>query len=395
MVTRIENAIFVTDTLETDKHLYLENGLIKAFTKEELPFDEAIDAKGLYVAPGFIDIHTHGAGNYDFADGTVEDILQAAHTHGAYGTTTIFPTCTSSSAEDILVFVENVKAAMTETRPGQPYIAGSHLEGPYFSQAMRGAQNPAYIKAPAAEEYREFVKRGEGTVRRFSFAPELTGSEELCDYLKEQGIVAAFGHTDGVYEELISCIKKGCRLATHLYSGMNTVTRRGLYRKLGAVETAFLEPEVTVEIIADGVHLPKELLRLIYQIKGPDKICLITDSMRGAGMGEGPSVLGPKHDGMDCVIRDGVAFLTDMTAFAGSVATADRLVRVMHREAGIPLTDCIRMMCKTPASVMGLDDRGQIKEGFTADLVFFDEEIRVQKVILQGQELSHTSQMGD
>lgn len=387
MVTKIENAIFVTDTLETDKYLYMENGFIKAFTNEEWPFDEVMDAKGLYVAPGFIDIHTHGAGNYDFADGTVEDILRAAHAHAVYGTTTIFPTCTSSSTEDILLFVENVKAAMRENQPGHPYIAGSHLEGPYFSQAMKGAQNPVYIKAPVVDEYHEFIKRGEGSVRRFSFAPELAGSEELCDYLKVQGIVAAFGHTDGVYEELIPCIKKGCRLATHLYSGMNTVTRRGLYRKLGAVETAFLEPEVTVEVIADGVHLPAELLKLIYQIKGADKICMITDSMRGAGMGEGLSVLGPKHDGMDCIIKDGVAFLTDMTAFAGSVATADRLVRVMHKEAGIPLTECIKMMCKTPAKVMGLTDRGEIKEGFAADLVFFDEDICVQRVILHGKNL--------
>lgn len=390
MVTRIENAIFVTNSLETGKYLYIEDGLIKAFTNAELPFDEVIDAEGNYVAPGFVDIHSHGAGNCDFADGTVEDILHAAHSHAAYGTTTIFPTCTSSSTEDILLFVENVKAAMKENKPGHPYIAGSHLEGPYFSQGMRGAQNPAYIKAPVAEEYQEFVKRGQGSVRRLSFAPELAGTEKLCDYLREQGIVAAFGHTDGVYEDLIPCIEKGCRLATHLYSGMNTVTRRGLYRKLGAVETAFLEPEVTVEIIADGVHLPPELLRLIYQIKGADKICLVTDSMRGAGMGEGPSVLGPKHDGMECFIKDGVAWLSDMSAFAGSVATADRLVRVMYRETGIPLTECIRMMCMTPAGVMGLSDRGQIREGFVADLVFFDEQICVKKVILQGQSLSHS-----
>lgn len=387
MVLKIEHAVFVTDRLETEKCLYLEDGIITAFTGEELPFDAVINAEGLYVAPGFIDIHTHGAGNCDFADGSVDDILRAAQTHAKYGTTTIFPTCTSSSTEDILRFIANVKEAMQENEPGRPFIAGSHLEGPYFSQAMRGAQNPAYVKAPVPEEYQEFLSLGEGTVRRISFAPELPGSEELCDVLAESGIVASFGHTDGVYEELIPCIRKGCQLATHLYSGMNTVTRRGLYRKLGAVETAFLEPDVTVEIIADGVHLPPELLRLIYQIKGPENICLITDSMRGAGMGEGPSVLGPKHDGMDCVIRDGVAFLTDMTAFAGSVATADRLVRVMYKQVGLPLKDCIKMITQTPARVMGLAGRGEIREGFAADLVFFDEDIRVKRVLMRGKEL--------
>ena len=387
MITKITNAVFVTDKLEDKKSLYIENGVITAFTEEALPYDEVLDAEGLYVSPGFVDIHTHGAGDYDFADGSVEDILKGARAHASYGTTTIYPTCTSSSYEDTVKFIENVREAVKENAPGLPYIAGSHLEGPYFSQVMRGAQNPEYLKAPEALEYTSFIKAGEGTVRRISFAPELEGTEEFCDYLMQEGVVPAFGHTDGIYQEIKPLIDRGCCLATHLYSGMNTVTRRGLYRKLGAVETSFLEPTVTVEVIADGVHLPPELLKLIYQIKGSDKICMVTDSMRGAGMGEGPSVLGPKHDGMDCVIKDGVAMLTDMTAFAGSVATSDRLVRVMHKQVGLPLTECIKMMCETPARVMGLKDRGLIQSGFVADLVFFDEDIQVKKVILQGKEL--------
>lgn len=390
MITKIENAVLITDTLETGKYLYIEDDTITAVTGAELPCDRVIDAEGLYVAPGFIDIHTHGAGNYDFADGTVEDVWEAAKAHAKYGTTTIYPTCTSSSTEDTLQFIENVKKAMEDNRPGRPYIAGSHLEGPYFAQAMRGAQNPKYLKCPEPAEYKHFLAVGEGTVRRISFAPELDGTEALCEYLKEQGVVAAFGHTEGIYEEIKPLIDKGCRLATHLYSAMNTVTRRNLYRKLGAVETAFLEKEVTVELIADGCHLPPELLQLVYQIKGPERICMVTDSMRGAGMGEGPSVLGPKNDGMDCVIRDGVALLTDLSAFAGSVATADRLVRVMHKQAGIALTDCIRMMCTTPAKVMGLTDRGSLRPGYKADLVFLDEEIRVQKVLCAGLELQES-----
>jgi len=387
MITKITNAIFVTEKLESDKSLYLEDGRILAFTEDELPCDAEIDGKGYYVSPGFVDIHTHGGGNYDFGDGTVDDILQAAYAHAKHGTTTIFPTSATSSSEDLKLFVDNVKASMKANCPGMPYIAGAHMEGPYFSMKMRGAQNPKYLKAPDPEEYRDWVERGEGCVRRISFAPELPGTEELCAYLQEQQVVSAFGHTDAVYEEIKPVIDKGCCLATHLYSAMNTVTRRDLYRKLGAVETAFLEESVTVEVIADGVHLPPELLRLIYRIKGPDKICMITDSMRGAGMEEGPSVLGPKNDGMDCIIKDNVAVLTDFSAFAGSVATADRLVRVMHQQAGIPLCECIQMMCETPAKVMGLQDRGKIQPGFVADLVFFDANIQVKKVILQGKEL--------
>ena len=167
---------------------------------------------------------------------------------------------------------------------------------------------------------------------------------------------------------------------------MNTVTRRGLGRKLGAVETAFLEDEVIVEVIADGIHLPPNLLKLIYKIKGADKICLVTDSMRGAGEKEGKSVLGPRHDGMECIIDGGVAYLPDKSAYAGSVATADRLVRVMYKDVGISLTDVIKMMCKTPARAMKIENRGELKEGFFADLVFFDDNVNIKKVIIEGKE---------
>ena len=168
---------------------------------------------------------------------------------------------------------------------------------------------------------------------------------------------------------------------------MNTVIRRGLFRKLGAVETAFLEDKVVTEVITDGIHLPLELLRLIYKIKGADKICLVTDSMRGASQDDGKSILGPEKEGVRCIIKDGVAYLEDMTAFAGSVATADRLVRVMHKNAGIPLCDVIKMMCETPAKTMNIKNRGRIENGYYADLVFFDEDIQIRKTIIQGKEL--------
>lgn len=387
MITKIFNGVFITDQLYPDKNLYIKDDRIFAFTEEELDFDVAIDAKGLYVSPGFIDIHTHGAGGYDFADGSAEDILKAAKTHALHGTTTVFPTSASMSFEDTKKFVENVKEAMKENAPGKPYIAGSHLEGPYFSQEQRGAQNPVYIKSPQREEYISWIEAGEGTVRRISYAPELEGSKELCKYLNENNVVSAFAHTNGIYEEIKPLVDCGCRIATHLYSGMNTVTRRGLDRKLGAVETALLEDDVIAEVIADGIHLPPKLLKLIYKIKGADRICLVTDSMRGAAQGEGKSVLGPIHDGVDCVVKDCVAYLPDMTAYAGSVATADSLVRVMYKEVGIELCQVIKMMCETPAKAMNVKNRGKLCEGFYADLVFFNENIQIEKVIIEGKVL--------
>lgn len=388
MITKIKNAVFITDRLCKDKNLYIENDVIKAFTGEELPFDKEIDAEGMYVSPGFIDIHTHGAGGYDFADGTVEDILGAAMAHAEYGTTTVYPTSASMSFDDTLGFVLNVKKAMEQNAPGKPHIAGSHLEGPYFSQEMRGAQNPEYVKNPVESEYVKWVESGEGTVKRVSFAPELDGAMGLCKYLAENGVTSGFAHTQAIYEEIVPFIDAGCTVATHIYSGMNTVTRRGLYRKLGAVETAFLDERVTAEVIADGIHLPPELLKLIFKIKGPEKICLVTDSMRGAAMENGNYVLGPVSDGMECTVKDGVAFLPDFSAFAGSVATSNRLVRVMHEKAGVSLTDCIKMLCENPARLMNIPKRGKIQEGFYADLVFFDGDINVKKVLIEGKELT-------
>ncbi len=387
MITKIYNAVFVSDELIRNKCLYIENEKIVALGDDGLPYDDAIDAKELFISPGFIDIHTHGAGGYDFADGSVDDIISAAKAHALHGTTTVFPTSASMSFEQTKDFVQNVSNAMKENAPGKPNIAGSHLEGPYFSMEQKGAQNPEYIKNPQKEEYEKWIEAGEGSVRRISFAPELPGSMELCKYLESLGIVSGFAHTNAIYEEIKPLIDEGCKIATHLYSGMNTVTRRGLGRKLGAVETAFLEDEVIAEVIADGIHLPPNLLKLIYKIKGADKIALVTDSMRGAGEKEGKSILGPYHDGMECIIDGGVAYLPDKSAYAGSVATADRLVRVMYKDVGIPLTKVIKMMCKTPAKAMKIRDRGELREGFFADIVFFDEDIQIKKVIIQGKEL--------
>lgn len=387
MILKIKNAKVISGGEITSYNVYIEDDKIKAVSGEELYFDEEFDAEGNYLSSGFIDIHTHGAGGYDFGDGQESDILNGAYAHAKHGTTGIYPTCTSSSFDEQITFIRNVKSAMAKNAPGIPHILGSHLEGPYFNLKMCGAQNPEHIRTAKKEEYTAFVKEGEGTLRRISFAPEIEGTDELLDYLNEEKIVSSFGHTDGIYEEIQPYIDKGCRLATHLYSGMNTVTRRDLMRKLGAVETALYDDSVTVEVIADGIHLPKELLGFIYKIKGSDRVCLVTDSMRGAGCKEGRYILGPKDTGLETEVRNGVAYLTDMTAFAGSVATADRLVRVMYKEAKIPLCECIKMITETPANVMGVCDRGLVKEGYVADIVIFDDDINIKKVIIRGKEL--------
>jgi len=366
--------------------ILVEDGKIADISEGRLPVSECttIDAKGLYVSPGFIDIHTHGGGGFDFMDGTVEAYLGAAIEHAKHGTTALVPTTVTSTKESLKETFEIYKKAKASKNKGAALL-GLHLEGPYFSMEQRGAQDPRYIKNPEREEYEKILSWSDDIIR-WSAAPELDGAMEFGRFLKEKNILPSIGHSNAIYEEVIEAFENGYTHITHLYSGMSGVRRINAYRYAGVIESAFLIDEMTVEIIADGAHLPSSLLKLIYKIKGPDKIALVTDSMRAAGMPEGESILGGIRDGQKVIVEDGVAKLPDRTAFAGSVATADRLVRTMINIAQVPLIDAVRMMTTTPAKIMKIDDRkGSIVVGKDADLVIFDEDINIQTTMVEGE----------
>ena len=350
----------------------------------DVPDATVLDAEGAYVSPGFIDIHVHGGGGHDFMDGTEDAFLQIAQTHARYGTTALVPTTLTSSREELFNTLSVYERANRRNTTGARFL-GMHLEGPYFALSQRGAQDPRYIRDPDPDEYREVLDRS-SAVARWSAAPERPGALAFGDYLRSKGVLAAIAHTDAVYEEVVAAVQHGYRLATHLYSCMSGVSRRNGFRYAGVVESAYLLDELDVELIADGVHLPAPLLQLAYKIKGPDQCVLITDAMRAAGMPPGPSILGSLHNGLDVIVEDGVAKLPDRQSFAGSVATADRLVRTMMTLAKIPLLEAVRMMSSTPARVMGVADRkGEIRAGYDADLVFLDADFAVQLTMVEGQ----------
>jgi N-acetylglucosamine-6-phosphate deacetylase len=261
---------------------------------------------------------------------------------------------------------------------------GLHLEGPYLAMGQRGAQDGRYLRNPDRKEYLEILGRCPD-IRRWSAAPELEGALEFGRELRSRGIVGSFAHTDALYDETLEGFRNGYTLATHLYSCMNGVTRRGIHRYAGAVECAYLVPEIDVELIADGVHLPAPLLRLAYQIKGAERTVLVTDAMRAAGMGEGESVLGGLDGGMAVIVEDEVAKLPDRSAFAGSVATADRLIRTMV-SVGVPLVAAVRMMTETPARIIGVSDcKGALVKGMDADVILFDDQIEVGLTMIGGR----------
>lgn len=348
---------------------------------------ESIDAGGLYVSPGFIDIHTHGGGGHDFTDCTEEAVIGAAKAHMAYGTTSIVPTLTSCPDEEIFAFIDCYRAAKRDMRDG-PNLIGIHLEGPYFSHLQCGAQAPEFLKDPTPEHYMPILEKAGEDLIRISAAPELPGGLELGKELRSRGIMASIGHSNAGYEQVCEAMDHGYSHITHLYSGMSTIHRENAYRKLGIVEAAYLLP-LTVELIADGCHLPPELLKLIVKCKQRDEICLVTDSMRGACLGDdykGTVIMGSLKSGYEVVIEEGVAFLKDHSAFAGSICTADRCVRTMVQKAEVPLPDAVAMMSRNPAHFLGIDDRkGSIAPGMDADICLFDENIRVKTVIVGGE----------
>jgi len=365
--------------------IVVSGNVITAVSGKDIEVTDAIeiDAKGCFVSPGFIDIHVHGGGGHDFMDANEEAFLKIAETHARYGTTAMLPTTLTSSKEEMLQTLAIYEQANRKNSNGSQFL-GMHLEGPYFAMSQRGAQDPRYIRDPDPAEYHDILSQT-SCIKRWSAAPELKGAVEFGKYIRAKGILPAIAHTDAIYEDVIVAFENGYTLATHLYSGMSGVTRRNAFRYAGVIESAFIIDDMDVEIIADGVHLPAPLLKLIMKIKGVERTALITDAMRAAGMPPGDSILGNIKNGLKVIVEDGVAKLPDRTSFAGSVATADRLIRTMINMAGVSLSDAVKMMTATPARILGLSDKkGELAVGRDADLVLFDDDINIAMTIING-----------
>ena len=386
-ILKIINGTIITNGETFIGNVVLKGGLIDYVGTDnpQVPEDaQIIDAAGMWVAPGFIEMHTHGAGGADFMDGTVEAYLTAARMHAQHGTTLLYPTTLTSTNESLYASFETYVEAERQNTDGAQF-GGMHLEGPYFSPLYAGAQDPRYLRNPRPEEYLEILDKCP-KLARWSFAPELEGAAEFAAELRRRGIVASIGHTNATFGECDEAYKSGAGLMTHFYSCMSTVSRRNAFRYAGTIEYGYIQDGMDIEIIADGIHVPQDLLHLLLKIKGVGRISLVTDSMRAAGMPEGPSILGGLDGGQEVIVEDGVAKLLDRTAFAGSVATADRLVRTMVRTAGCSMADAVRMITENPARVMGISDRkGALKAGMDADVVIFDENVNIKNTIINGK----------
>ena len=386
---KISNANIITPYNIIDNGtILIENGKIAAISDEDLPFDNAqvIDAGGRYASPGFIDTHTHGGGGYDFLDGTVEAVLGITELHARHGTTLIYPSTASCSNDDLFKLFDAYRKADKINAKGAT-LGGINIEGGYLNVEMRGGQDIRYIKNPTQNDFMTILDKGGDIIKRWSFAPELPGATDLMEELNARGIQMSMAHTAALYEEACDAFNHGMNSITHFYSMTSSVTRRNALRYAGVIEAGYIFDDIYVEAIADGVHLPEPLLRLIYKVKGPDRIVLVTDAMRGADMPEGSEViLGSISDGVAVIIEDGVAKLADRSSFAGSIATADRLVRTYIQKAGVELIKAVQMITLTPAQLMKIDNRkGSIAIGKDADIILFDKDINVSMTMIDGK----------
>ena len=337
---------------------------------------EVIDAKGMCVAPGGIEIHIHGGGGRDFMEGTEDAFRTAIHAHMLHGTTSIFPTLSSSTIPMIEKAAETCTRLMEE--PSSP-ILGLNLEGHYLNKRKAGGQFPENIKDPDPKEYIHIVE-DYNCLRRWDAAPELPGALQFGKYITSKGIIAAVAHTEAEYEVIKAAREAGYSHATHFYNAMPGFHNNREYKHEGTVESIYLMDDMTVEMISDGIHVPHTIMRLIYKIKGVERTALITDAL-ACSASSSNKAFDPR-----VIIEDGVCKLADRSALAGSIATMDRLIKTAVDLAEIPLADSLRMASETPARIMGVYDRkGSIQRGKDADFIILDNETKLRGVIAMGK----------
>lgn len=382
MLTQIINGCVLTPHgWVNDGSVLIDGTRIKAVLNSSRPVDgvdKVIDAKGSYVLPGGVDIHVHGGGGRDFMECTEDAFVTAVEAHRKHGTTSIFPTLSSSTVPMIRQALATCDKLVADPMSG---VLGLHLEGPYFNLKMAGGQLPENIKAPVPDEYRPIVEDFT-SLRRWDAAPELPGTDEFGDYLTSKGIVVSLGHTAATPDDVEEGYRHGFNHATHFYNAMTGNHKEGCYKYAGVVEAVYNNDGITVEMIADGIHVPPTILKMIHKVKGTERTALITDALACAAS-DSQTAFDPR-----VIIEDGVCKLADRSAIAGSIATMDRLVRTAVQKAGIPLEDVARMASETPARIMGVYDRkGSLETGKDADIMMFDRDLNLTGVVQMGREI--------
>lgn len=379
MLTQIINARILTPQgWLKDGSVILRDNKILEVTNCDLAVigAEVIDAKGMYVVPGGVEMHVHGGGGRDFMEGTEDAFREAIAAHAKHGMTSIFPTLSSSTVPMIEKAVETCNKLMAEKNSP---VLGLHLEGHYLNLKKAGGQMPENIKDPDPNEYIPIVEKSP-CLARWDAAPELPGAIQFGKYCAAKGVLPTIAHTCAEYEDVLAAYNAGFTHVTHFYNAMPGFHNKREYKYEGTVESVYLIDDMTVECVADGIHVPPTILRMVYKIKGVERMALITDALACAAS-DSDKAFDPR-----VIIEDGVCKLSDRSALAGSIATTDRLIRTMVQQVDVPLEDAIRMASETPAKIMNVYDRkGSLAKDKDADILILDNDLNVRCVWQMGK----------
>ena len=368
------------DRIREGLELVVEKGKITAIREHShVRANEVLDLHGNYLAPGFIDLHLHGALGRDTMEASTEAFRVICDHHASGGTTSLLLTTATAPLDRIT----DVLSAVRDCRSSITRIAGVHVEGPFISKAKCGAQRAEFIQSPSRPSVQQLLDYAD-VIKRITIAPELPGALETIENFYANGVSVSGGHTDAWDEEAREGFARGMRSVTHTFNCMSSARRRGIYRVGGLVEFALSEPRISCELIADGHHVSETLMKMLYRAKGPGGICLVTDATAGAGLPNGSQF---SLFGRDCVVEDGVCLLADRSALAGSASRMIDLVRTMIMKAEVPLHEAVSMATENPARAIGLETKGRLEVGADADLVVLSPELEVVRTLVGGEEI--------
>jgi N-acetylglucosamine-6-phosphate deacetylase len=368
-------------------HLRVADGKIAAISEQALEpagGETMIDLGGQFLAPGFIDIHIHGAQRRDAMEASDGAFAAICRHHARGGTTALALTTVTATSESIVRVLEAVQEYRQQPVTDGARLLGIHIEGPYFSKEKPGAHRLDLIHHPQRAEWERWLDF-DGLITQMTVAPELPGALELFEELSRRGIIASGGHSDAWDEEAAAAFAHGMRHATHTFNCMSTARRRGPYRVAGLLEFVLSEPEILCELIADGHHVSPTLMRMLYLAKGPDGIVLVTDAAAGAGLAEGETF---QLGDIACVVRGGVSVLTDGQTLASSTAWMIDLVRNMVQLVNVSLVEAVRMATLNPARTLRIEaNKGVLQVGADADLVSFTDDFQVTHTFVGGRDV--------
>ncbi len=365
-----------------DAGILVRDGVIEAIgPRQEMTLPagaQEIIAAEQTAIPGFVDVHIHGAGGRDVMEGSNEAMSTIARTLARYGTTSFVATTVTASADDICQSVEGIArfiATQHETDEGRAEVLGVHFEGPFISSARRGVHPKEWIQLPSVEVLERFLHSAAGNARILTIAPELLGAMPCIDAARKAGVVVAMGHTDANYEQARAAIARGAHHAVHVYNAMRPFS----HRDSGVIGAVLTSPDVTAELIADGVHVEEAAMRILLQAKGAGCVILVSDGISATGMPDGRYSLGK----FEVTVTGGVARNAEGN-LAGSTLTLDRALRNIVA-LGWSLADAVRMLTANPARLLGIEfKKGALRTGADADIILLNKDLHVASVWARG-----------